>query len=169
MPDNPKGELIAALAAQGLSPEFRVDGSGPAHAPRFVAEVWCDGQRLGQGEGRSRREAERGAAVQALEELLPGELHPGQSLRAEPQDGSLALTAPWPLHPAVLAEALAVADSRSPQGTPLPEVGRRAAALYRSLLTGLGHGPASAVPTQGEPAPAGPVQGEPVQTEPAGS
>lgn len=142
MADNPKGELIAALAAQQLSPEFRAYASGPDHAPTFVAEVWCGGQRLGYGEGRSRREAERLAARQALEELIPSGPLPHAAAQPGP-DGEVA-PAVWPLHPAVLAEALAVADSRSPQGTPLPEVGRQAVALYRAVLGELGQAP---VPT----------------------
>ncbi|GHG03935.1 hypothetical protein GCM10017783_15620 [Deinococcus piscis] len=145
MADNPKGELIAALAAQHLNPEFRVDGSGPAHAPSFMAEVWCDGQRLGYGEGRSRREAERRAAQQALQEVMPGQ-PPTPGLTSEE-----SATAPWPLHPAVLAEALAVADSRLPQGTPLSEVGRQGAALYRMVLRELGHAPAPAQQPQDGP------------------
>ncbi|MDO4263875.1 MAG: hypothetical protein Q4C67_06725, partial [Deinococcus sp.] len=60
--------------------------------------------------------------------------------RAAEQDAAGAGAGPYPLYPAVLAEALAVADHRLPQGTPLPEVAQRAAALYRRLLAELGHG-----------------------------
>ncbi|WP_261664653.1 putative dsRNA-binding protein [Deinococcus sp. Marseille-Q6407] len=138
MAENPKGDLIAALAAQGLTPDFRLQESGPPHAPSFLTEVWCDGQRLGQGTAGSKREAERQAARQALDELSEEGARMGR-----PEAATSLLTAaastPWPLHPAVLAEALAVADSRLALGAPLPEVARAAAGLYRELLAELGH------------------------------
>ncbi|MCR8641782.1 ribonuclease III [Paenibacillus sp. N1-5-1-14] len=50
--------------------EYRiVDERGPAHEKQFVAEVHMDGAMLGQGLGRSKKEAEQGAAAQALEKL----------------------------------------------------------------------------------------------------
>ncbi|WP_442600977.1 ribonuclease III [Paenibacillus sp. KN14-4R] len=50
--------------------EYRiVDERGPAHEKQFVAEVHMDGSILGQGIGRSKKEAEQGAAAQALEKL----------------------------------------------------------------------------------------------------
>ena len=134
MAENFKGELIAALGAQGQTPRFQVAESGPPHARTFRAEVWCSDQLLGQGVGGSKREAAREAARAALAELR-GEDFPVSQSAAAPG------AAVWPLHPAVLAEALAVADSRLPAGTPLPEVAARAGALYRELLQELGHGP----------------------------
>ena len=48
-------------------PEYRiVEEHGPAHAPRFKAEVWVGEQYLGCGEGPSKRSAEQNAAQAAL-------------------------------------------------------------------------------------------------------
>jgi ribonuclease III len=50
--------------------EYRiVDERGPAHEREFIAEVHMDGQLLGQGAGRSKKEAEQQAASQALAKL----------------------------------------------------------------------------------------------------
>lgn len=49
-----------------VSPEYRLlRESGPAHARRFVVEVWVAGSPLGQGEGQSKKEASQRAAHQA--------------------------------------------------------------------------------------------------------
>lgn len=49
---------------------YRVVGeSGPDHDKRFIMEVIVDGVSLGQGEGNSKKEAEQGAAKEALERL----------------------------------------------------------------------------------------------------
>ncbi|MGQ9920646.1 MAG: ribonuclease III [Desulfobacca sp.] len=53
-----------------MSPEYRlVQESGPAHARRFVVEVWVAGTPLGQGEGNSKKQASQRAAHQALLQL----------------------------------------------------------------------------------------------------
>jgi len=84
--------LLAAVAAEGLeaagrgdaktrlqelcqrrwreAPTYAVVGrSGPAHRPRFTAEVRRDGVALGRGEGDTRKQAEQAAAAVALAEL----------------------------------------------------------------------------------------------------
>lgn len=49
--------------------EYRiVDIQGPAHDRLFFAEVYLDGQCLGKGSGRSKKEAEQQAATQALQQ-----------------------------------------------------------------------------------------------------
>lgn len=48
--------------------------SGPAHAPTFLVQVSAEGNLLGQGEGGSKREAIRLAAVDALLQLDRGTL-----------------------------------------------------------------------------------------------
>ena len=54
----------------GLRPEYRlVDATGPDHEKSFRVEVWVDGERLGVGEGSSRREAETAAAAEAIETI----------------------------------------------------------------------------------------------------
>ena len=63
----PLQELSAAL--HGLPPVYDVTEDGPDHAKRFHASVTIDGEQLGVGEGRSKKEAEQSAARQALAEL----------------------------------------------------------------------------------------------------
>lgn len=46
-----------------------VDERGPAHEREFVAEVYLHDQLLGQGTGRSKKEAEQQAAAEALDTL----------------------------------------------------------------------------------------------------
>lgn len=54
---------------QGRLPEYRVRSSGPDHAKQFRATVHLDGELLGEGEGRSKKEAEQAAAKEALARL----------------------------------------------------------------------------------------------------
>jgi len=69
---NPKGRLQEIL--QSISPESPtypiIDQSGPEHEKRFVARIVWGGQELGEGEGRSKKEAEVAAARVALEREL---------------------------------------------------------------------------------------------------
>ncbi|MGD0881442.1 MAG: ribonuclease III [Acidimicrobiales bacterium] len=46
-------------------PRYDVEGSGPDHARRYLATVYVSGQRLGVGEGRSKKDAEQVAAQAA--------------------------------------------------------------------------------------------------------
>ena len=63
-----------AMALTGRAPSYRiVSCEGPDHERHFVVEVSVDGRALGEGEGRSRREAETMAAEAALAAL---DLHP---------------------------------------------------------------------------------------------
>jgi ribonuclease-3 len=50
-------------------PHYEVQGSGPDHARRYLATVYVAGQRLGMGEGRSKKDAEQVAAQAACESL----------------------------------------------------------------------------------------------------
>lgn len=69
---NPKGrlqEILQALSPQ--SPEYQIiSESGPEHQKVFVSEVVWDGMKLGVGEGKSKKEAEKFAAECALEKKL---------------------------------------------------------------------------------------------------
>ena len=67
----PKSRLQErAFALSGRAPSYRiVSAEGPDHDRRFVVEVAVDGDVLGAGEGRSRREAETRAAETAMEKL----------------------------------------------------------------------------------------------------
>jgi ribonuclease-3 len=51
-------------------PRYEVEGSGPDHARRYLATVYVAGQRLGTGEGRSKKDAEQVAAQVACGSLL---------------------------------------------------------------------------------------------------
>lgn len=66
-----KSALQEWLQAHGLRlAEYRVvSESGPDHAKNFLIEVKADGRILARGEGRSKKEAEQGAAAQALGRL----------------------------------------------------------------------------------------------------
>lgn len=69
---NPKGRLQELL--QSISPESPtypiIDQSGPEHEKRFVARIVWGGCELGEGEGRSKKEAEVAAARDALDKEL---------------------------------------------------------------------------------------------------
>ncbi len=56
------------LAAQGMRPEYDVVGSGPDHLKHFVATLKVEGEVVGVGEGRSKKEAQQAAARAALGE-----------------------------------------------------------------------------------------------------
>lgn len=61
-------ELVQRQADQVLA--YRMVGEkGPDHAKTFLAEVQLNGQALGRGSGRSKKEAEQAAAKSALEAL----------------------------------------------------------------------------------------------------
>ena len=59
---------LAVRLGQGV-PRYEVEGSGPDHARRYLATVYVAGQRLGMGEGRSKKDAEQVAAQVACESL----------------------------------------------------------------------------------------------------
>ena len=67
----PKSRLQErVIALTGRAPAYRiVSCEGPDHDRHFVVEASMDGRTLGQGEGRSRREAETMAAEAALATL----------------------------------------------------------------------------------------------------
>jgi ribonuclease-3 len=65
-----KTRLQEVLARDGKRPEYLTDGFGPDHERTFVARVGVDGRSLGSGSGRSKKEAEQGAAEQALDKLI---------------------------------------------------------------------------------------------------
>jgi ribonuclease-3 len=61
-----KTRLQEVLAAQARVPIYQVEGEGPDHARVFSATVSVDGNTIGGGTGRSKKEAEQAAARQAL-------------------------------------------------------------------------------------------------------
>jgi ribonuclease-3 len=52
-----------------VHPYYEITSSGPDHAKRFLAKVYLNGRYLGEGEGRSKKEAEQAAAKEALDAL----------------------------------------------------------------------------------------------------
>lgn len=66
---NPKGQLQEILQDYGgVTPTYRIIASeGPDHEKSFLAVVTWNGHDLGQGSGRSKKEAETAAARAALE------------------------------------------------------------------------------------------------------
>ena len=62
-----KTRLQERLAADGKRPTYVVNGTGPDHARVFTAVVELDGRTLGEGVGRSKKEAEQAAARAALD------------------------------------------------------------------------------------------------------
>ncbi|MGH9296036.1 MAG: ribonuclease III family protein, partial [Acidimicrobiales bacterium] len=68
---DPKNRLQELSASLGLgAPVYRLSERGPDHDKRFSAEVALGERRLGGGAGRSKKEAEREAAAEALGVLL---------------------------------------------------------------------------------------------------
>jgi ribonuclease-3 len=59
--------ILQELASQELSamPEYRLEERGPDHAKEFTATVYVAGEALGNGMGRSKKEAEQQAAREA--------------------------------------------------------------------------------------------------------
>lgn len=70
--DDPKSLLQEYTQGRsGTLPEYRiVEVAGPPHDRTFTAQVDVDGVTLGTGVGKSKQEAQRRAAAQALRELL---------------------------------------------------------------------------------------------------
>ncbi len=67
---NYKGQLQEVLQSFGTTPVYRVvDEQGPPHDRTFVAEVLCEGEVLGSGSGRTKKEAETFAAQMALKKI----------------------------------------------------------------------------------------------------
>lgn len=73
--DNPKGELQEWI--QGKDPsavlEYRLTNQeGPSHDRLFTVEVWINDRSMGSGVGKTRKDADRNAAAQALQKLKEG-------------------------------------------------------------------------------------------------
>jgi ribonuclease-3 len=64
-----KTRLQEVLARRGIVPGYEVEAAGPDHARTFRADVFADGERLGSGEGSSKKRAQQEAARRALEAL----------------------------------------------------------------------------------------------------
>ena len=68
-------ELLAAAGRQ--LPEYEISEAGPDHAKRFAAVVRVEGAVCGHGQGRTKKEAEQGAAAEAVRRLRDDAVSPG--------------------------------------------------------------------------------------------
>jgi len=69
-PENPKSALQEIVQAQGQTPVYRMLGhEGPPHERVFRSVVEVDGVALGEGVGRTKKEAEAQAAAAAIAAL----------------------------------------------------------------------------------------------------
>jgi ribonuclease-3 len=64
-----KTRLQEFTARDGTRPVYTVEGTGPDHDRHFRAVVAVGGTDYGSGEGKSKKEAEQAAAMEALERL----------------------------------------------------------------------------------------------------
>ena len=68
--EHPKSALFELVQARGATAVFEIESSdGPPHDRIFSASVSVDGQLLGRGTGRSKKEAEMKAAAEALSRM----------------------------------------------------------------------------------------------------
>lgn len=71
--EHPKSRLQEIVQADGRSVEYRiVSQEGPPHSRRFTAEVLLGEQVIGTGSGATKKEAEMGAAREALSRVSAG-------------------------------------------------------------------------------------------------
>ncbi|AKU97640.1 Ribonuclease III [Labilithrix luteola] len=87
---DPKSLLQEQVQAEGLpAPTYRVRGMrGPQHDPMFEVEVLVGTDVVGLGEGRSKRVAERAAALAALEARADVTSRPATGGPQEPNTGA---------------------------------------------------------------------------------
>jgi ribonuclease-3 len=65
-----KSELQERLARRAEIVDYEIESEdGPPHDRRFVALAVVDGERLGRGEGKTKKAAEQSAAERALDRL----------------------------------------------------------------------------------------------------
>jgi ribonuclease-3 len=91
-----KTALQELVVKRGGFPSYRVASTGPDHDKRFTAHVYVDEELYGVGTGRSKKEAEQGAALEALDRIEEGEeeLSPPTEARIEEVAEGGAGTAP---------------------------------------------------------------------------
>jgi len=86
---------LQELAARRFEqlPRYEVLDDGPDHAKRFYATVSVGGSVRGRGDGRSKKQAEQGAARRAWEALNAALTGPGPQVAAAVADGLVASAA----------------------------------------------------------------------------
>ena len=148
---HPKGILIERCKQLGLGkPSFSTVNTGPEHEPLFESVVEVRGEVYGEGEGSTKRDAERRAseeALAALEDARRANGRPTEPDTREPDhdssdyDPDAPFSGPWPIFPEVLAASLNVAHARvNPTLTgpdAIGEVQALALHLYKGTLENL--------------------------------
>ena len=90
-----KTSLQELCAEVGLGvPEYLIEDDGPDHMKTFVARVRVGDRVLGNGSGRSKKEAEQGAAETAYREIKDEQGAPPPTSEAGTESGSDARSAP---------------------------------------------------------------------------
>jgi ribonuclease-3 len=152
---HPKGLLIERAQKLGLErPEFATDKTGPEHEPAFITDVLLDGEVIGTGQGRSKRDSEKAAAEEALAELTAresggtraasgtGRARAAGSGGAEAQGADEEFTGPWPMFDDLLASVVDVAERRVSADlrgdAALTAIRDFSLTLYKELLADLG-------------------------------
>ena len=156
---HPKGVLIERAKQLGLGkPTFETHNTGPEHEPLFESTVTIRNVVYGEGEGGTKRDAERRASEEALATLQDGSGQdgPGQAVsrdgttaprpaahvQTETADAQEPFNGPWPIFAEVLAASLNVAHARlNPTLTgpdAVNEVQALAVQLYKGTLEQLG-------------------------------
>ncbi len=164
---HPKGILIERCKQLGLGkPSFSTHNTGPEHEPLFESVVEVRGEVYGEGEGSTKRDAERRASEEALAALedaerarrsgpASGQAEPathtaddaddyvdGAGDDGDDYDPDAPFSGPWPIFPEVLAASLNVAHARvNPTLTgpaAVEEVQALALHLYKGTLENLG-------------------------------
>ena len=71
-PRDPKSQLQEVVQAKKqMSPKYKIlSASGPDHAKKFVVGVFLNNEKLGEGNGANKQQAEEEAAKQALTNFL---------------------------------------------------------------------------------------------------
>lgn len=77
-----------SASAHGTLPVYEVSDVGPDHAKTFTATVLVDGQAVGRGEGRSKKQAEQRAAREAYHHLADEAEVATEDVVDVPLDGS---------------------------------------------------------------------------------
>ena len=70
VPESPKSSLQELLQNNGRQPRYEITGyDGPPHDRTFFARVFVDDELIGEGSGKSKKQAEAAAAQAALTQL----------------------------------------------------------------------------------------------------
>ncbi len=150
---HPKGVLIERAKQLGLGkPSFDTHNTGPEHEPLFESVVTIRGTVYGEGEGGTKRDAERRASEEALETLAEARREPSPVSQPDAAGAAMGsrvsspadepFVGPWPIFAEVLASSLRVAHARvNPTLTgpvAIDEVQALALQLYKGTLENLG-------------------------------